>query len=360
MKKKPVVVMDLASTGKGGGPFTSTIRVMNSSLKDRYEFKTITYKTEIGRYISIKRIIDLKTQLSNLKPDIVHFTGLQLSGFHVAVACKIAGIKNTVVTVHGFSGEAIQLNLIKRIFLTFLIEPLTLLMVKKVYGVSEYVASRRMLRLFSYKSKGCIYNFPPKQYKLNGKSNIREELRISSNDIVVVSVARITQDKGYHILCKAIKNFVNYPCLKFIIVGEGDYLLEMKDKLEKQVNNGQVAFLGYRDDVQRIVAESDFFVLPTLHETLSIALLEASMEGKALIASNTGGIPEIIQDGYNGLLVPSGDANALTKSIELLYKDKKLRDQLGRNAKILVKNKFSPKRIEQKISHLYEELLNRP
>ena len=90
MRSKPVIVMDLSSTGKDGGPYISSTRIMNSELNEKYEFKSIIYKTELGRNISIKRILDIKNQLLEIKPDIVHFTGLQLSGFHVALACKLA------------------------------------------------------------------------------------------------------------------------------------------------------------------------------------------------------------------------------------------------------------------------------
>lgn len=357
MKKKPLVVMDLSSSGKGGGPFTSSTRVMDSGLKEKYDFKAISYKTELGRFISIRRILDLRRQLIELKPDIVHFTGLQLSGFHMAVACKLAGIKNTVVTVRGFSGDAINFNPVKRYLLTFILEPLTLLMAKRVFGVSRYVVSRKMINLFSYKSCGCIYNFPPDPYKPDGKSDIRQELGVAPTDILAVSVARITEDKGYHILSEAILQFANEPHLKFLIVGKGDYLPVMKEKLKEQIERGQVVLLNYRDDVQHILYGCDFFILPTLHETLSVALLEASMEGLALIASDTGGVPEIVENKYNGLLVPPGDVRALIVAINTLYRDEKLRKSFAENAKKRVVERFNKKRIEEQIDKVYLELI---
>jgi glycosyltransferase involved in cell wall biosynthesis len=357
MNEKPIIAMDLTSSSLGGGPYTSTLRVMNSNLNLKYSYKTFTYNNELGRYISIRRILDLKRQIIHLKPDIVHFSGLQLSGFHIAVACRLAGIKNTVVTIHGFAEDDINLNPIKRFLLNFFFEPLTLILTSRFYGVSEYVVSRRNVKLFKKKCCGAIYNIPPDHYSSTKVSQIRTELGLNQSDIIGVTVARITKDKGYHILDKTIQRFKNERNLKFVIVGIGDYLSEMQENLSNAVFDKQVFFLKHRHDIQNILKGCDFFILPTLHETLSIALLEASVEGLALIASNTGGIPEIVENNYNGILVTAGDVNELANAIDLVYKDKELRNKFSKNAKKRVKEKFLINTIENKIDEIYQLLL---
>lgn len=356
---KPIVAIDLPIDGKGGGLYMSNIRVMNSALNMKYEFKSFVYNSQLGKGISIKRILDIKKQLKEINPDIVHFGGLQLAGFHMAVACKLAGIKKTVVTVHGFSGDAIGFNPVKKFLLTYLIEPLTLLFSKKLYGVSKYVESRKMIRLFAYKNLGFIYNLPHlSTTEINYKSTIREELGIADDAVIAISVARITTDKGYHILDEVILNIKNCTRLKFIIVGQGDYLDTMKKKLKDQVKNKQVFLLGYREDIDNILRGCNFFILPTLHETLSMALLEASREKLALIASETGGVPEIIENNYNGLLVPPGNVEALKSAILKLYTDNNLRNTFGNNAYERVKEKFCREIIESKIDNAYQILLS--
>jgi glycosyltransferase involved in cell wall biosynthesis len=357
MKKKTVVAIDLSTTGKGGGPFTSTTRIINSILKEKYEFRIINYDTKLGTGISLKRIIHLKNQIKKINPDIVHYTGLQLSGFHMAIACKLAKVNKTVVTIRGFSGDAIYFNPFKMALLTYIIEPITLLMADKIYGVSEYVINRNVVTLFKKKVFGCIYNFPPVINNNLYKTSIREELNIDKNSIIAVSVARITKDKGYHILDEAILHFKETEKLKFIIVGNGSYLSEMQEKLKYQIENKQVFFLGHRDDIQNILRTCNIFVLPTLHETLSLALLEASSESLALIASNTGGVPEIVENDFNGILVEPGDVLQLTKAIDILYQDEQLRKKFGQNAKSKLEHKFSEKSIVQKIDSLYQQLL---
>jgi len=355
MRKKPIIAMELSSFGKGGGPYTSNIRIMNSPLNEKYDFRTIRYKTELGRGFSVKRIKDIVRQIREIQPDIVHFAGLQLSGFHMAIACKIAKVDKTVITVHGFSGDALYFNPIKKLITTYLLEPITLFLTDSIIGVSEFTSNRKLIKIFKKKSVGAIYNFPPLPVKTD--SEIRKELNLGSSDVLIVTVARIVRDKGYHIFDEAILKFNDNENLKFLIVGDGDYLPEMKSKLKNQIDSKQVFFLGHRDDVQQILKGSDIFVLPTLHETLSIALLEASVEGLALIGSNTGGVPEIIEHEYNGILVEPGNVDDLSEAIDLLIKNTDLRIKLAKNAKVMVAQKFSSQIIEAKIDNAYQNLL---
>ena len=348
--------MDISSKGKGGGPYASTNRIINSNLSYDYDFRILHYKNELGKGISFRRINDLVCQIKKINPDIVHFSGLQLSGFHIAVACKIAKIKNTVVTIRGFSGDALNLSLIKKILISYFIEPLTLLLTKKICGNSNYTTNRGLVRIFNHKVVGTIYNFPP--LPINLKEIIRKKLGISKTDLLVVTVGRITKDKGYNILDEAIMQLAKYDNIKFVIIGNGSYLPEMKMKLKKQIESNKVFFLGYRSNVQELIKGCDIFVLPTLHETLSGALLEASVIGMALVASNTGGVPEIVENGFNGLLIEPGSTDQLTFAIEKLYKNPQTLNRFSNNAKIRVAQKFSIQSIESELDSLYKNLLH--
>jgi glycosyltransferase involved in cell wall biosynthesis len=356
-KRKPIIAMDLSTSGKGGGPHTSTSRTINSGLKDKYDFKVINYRTDLGRGISIKRIKDIVNQINEIKPDIIHYTGLQLSGFHMAIACKLSGIKKTIVSVRGFSGDAMYFNKFKKLITKYILEPITLILAKKVIGVSEYVVSRKSIKFFASKKSIAIYNFPPKNENHKHDKSFREIMNINQKDILVVTVARIIKDKGYHIFDEAILEFNNNKNIKFLIVGGGDYLETMKEKLEKMAKNKQVYFLGYRNDIDFILKSCDIFVLPTLHETLSVALLEASNAGLALIASNTGGVPEIVENNHNGLLVTPGNVEELTNAIHEIYNNNTLRAKFAKNAKLKIKDKFSSEDIINKLDHVYESLL---
>lgn len=356
-REKPLIAVDISTTGKGGGPYTSTMNLINSSLKYKYDYHIFNYDTSIGRYVSLKRILKIARELRKIKPDIVHFTGLQFSGFHIAVACLLAGVKRSVVVIHGSSTEALDISNNKKRILVFL-EKITLRIATTFYGVSKYSSMIDVTKPYRHKSSGYVYNLPTFVLYKESSPYQRNEFDISENDVVVATVGRITKDKGYHILKDTIQQICSGSNVKFLIIGKGSYLEEMKKCLEKNISNGTVKFLGYRDDVSRILPICDIFVLPTLHETLSIALLEASYFGLPLIASNVGGVPEIINNGDNGYLVPPSDANALAEKITMLVEDKYLRTKMGQRAKDKLKDKFSEDSIVLQIDAIYCNLLN--
>jgi glycosyltransferase involved in cell wall biosynthesis len=355
---KPRIAMDISTIGKGGGPFTSTKRIMSSSLTETFSFHEIIYDPKLGRGISIKRIFDLRRQLLNIQPDIVHFTGLQLSGFHIAVACFLAGVQRTVVTIRGSSADVIEFPKIKRFLLTTFLEPLTLAISKKIIGVSDYVTNSKVPKIFSKKVFGTIYNFPPLIKTNNYGSDLtRESLGLSEKDTVVITVSRINREKGLHILESAIVKIGVKKNLKFLIVGDGEYLPDMKSNLSKFVMTGQVQFLGHRDDIFELNKISDIFVLPTLHETLSNALLEASIASLPLIASDTGGVPEIVTSGFNGILVEPGNVAELSDAIVFLSKEHEVRSLYSNNSYEQINKKFSNDLIIAKLRAVYCELL---
>jgi len=286
----------------------------------------------------------------------MHCSGLQLQGFHLVVAAKLAGVKKIIVHIHGFSGDSLEIGIFKKTIMSILIEPITMLLATKIYCNSNYSFQRRAIKVFNKKSIGWIYNFPPLAAKYN--INIRQALGINRNDFVVVSAARITLDKGYGVFSKVIKQFSSHRGIKFILLGDGSYLDTLKNELKPQIDNNQLFCLGHRNDVQEILKECDAFVLPTLHETLSNVLIEASIEGLPLIASDTGGVPEIVEGNYNGILVKPGYVKGFVSAIQLLQSNDQLCKYFSQNAKQRVADKFSQSKIEKKITVLYNSVID--
>ncbi len=357
MRSRPIVMLDMVESADIGGLSSSVKSIINSDLANKYDFKILWYRQSLGKYISIARIMDLKNQISNINPDIVHISGLQLSGFHLAIAARLANARHILMTIHGSSGEALFINRIKRYILSCFIEPLTLLLVDKFYGVSQYVDSWKVLKIFKHKKHQYIYNMPPIASSGAHAALIRHQLKVGPMDTVVVSVGRITMEKGYDVLAQAIKLVVSDPAPVFCIVGEGDYLEVMKSELSEEIRGGKVYFLGKRSDVQDILSGCDIFVLPTLHETLSIALLEASVEGLALIASRVGGIPEIITHGLNGVMVTPGNIPELAMAITRISQSRSLCRGYGDAAKGTVDIKMNRRQSLMMLNKLYQELL---
>ena len=117
------------------------------------------------------------------------------------------------------------------------------------------------------------------------------------------------------------------------IAGSGEKEEELKSQASSLDLNENVIFLGKRDDIPSLLKQTDILVLPTLIENQPISVIEAQIAGKAIIASDVGGIPEIIEHGVTGLLTPPRNTTMLTQNLNLLLTDNKLRKSIGSNAK---------------------------
>jgi glycosyltransferase involved in cell wall biosynthesis len=147
------------------------------------------------------------------------------------------------------------------------------------------------------------------------------------------------------------------PTTKFLIVGEG----KLKGRITKRISElnleDSVILTGFRKDVKEILSILDCFVLSSYEEGLGLSLLEAQAVGVPVVATRTGGIPEIIEDGVSGLLVPPRNPQALAKGIITLLSDKKLAARISERAKRDVE-KFDFQRTIDETEKLYRELLD--
>ena len=189
------------------------------------------------------------------------------------------------------------------------------------------------------------------------QKSIREKLGISQDEIIITSTGKITKEKGYAVLCEAIKKLKTQKKVTFIIAGDGEFLQEMKQEIEENNLTSKVKFLGYRKDITRILEETNIFVIATLHETLCNSLIEAAQQGLPLVATNVGGIPEIIENGVNGYLTKCNDSDSIVEALERLINGEELRKTFGNNAKKHIQDKFSHQKIISKIDQMYKRVL---
>jgi len=188
----------------------------------------------------------------------------------------------------------------------------------------------------------------------------RAELGIAEDAFVVGTLGRLHEQKGHaHLLEAAAIVARRLPDAVFLIAGYGP----LREKLEAQSRALGVAsrarFLGYRSDAARVLAALDVFVLPSLWEGMSNAVLEAMAAGKPVIATAVDGNVEQVSDGDTGLLVPPADAGALANAILRLADDHVLAASMGRRGRERVAREFSLERMIAAHVELYERLLRR-
>jgi len=121
--------------------------------------------------------------------------------------------------------------------------------------------------------------------------------------------------------------------------------------------NGQVKFLGFRDDVADLLSVCDLFVLPSLFEGLPVSVLEAMAAGKPVVATRIGGTDEAVEDGRTGILVPPRDPAALAGAIRTMLSDLPAARRMGEAGRMRVRHEFTAEAMVARTTKIYEELL---
>jgi glycosyltransferase involved in cell wall biosynthesis len=180
---------------------------------------------------------------------------------------------------------------------------------------------------------------------------------------VIGTVARLSDRKGMPFLLDALKLLMDegrrFSCL---IVGGGGSSSEEKIGLLKQKAASQgltprLVFTGLRGDIPEILSLFDFFVLPSLDEGLGRSLVEAMTAGKPVVASRVGGIPEAVEDGKTGILVPPRDAHALAGALSVMLDNPEKALEMGRRGRERAEKLFDEERMVDSICSLYQEML---
>jgi glycosyltransferase involved in cell wall biosynthesis len=185
---------------------------------------------------------------------------------------------------------------------------------------------------------------------------LREEYGLPAEAQLVGVVARLEPEKGHPTLLAAWPEVVaRCPQAHLLVVGEGSQR-EALEAMARELGIGhRVVFTGRRDDVPAVTAALDVAVLPSYREAQGLSILEAMALGRPVVASNVGGIPEVIQDGVTGLLVPPHDPAALAAAIVRLLTDHPLADTLARAGRELVYERFCVERMVRAIEEIYDQ-----
>jgi len=190
------------------------------------------------------------------------------------------------------------------------------------------------------------------------RGNSQAELGLSKDRFCIGTVARLTEAKGLKYLLLAVKRVrENIPDVTLLIVGDGPLREELEEYSRELGIDDAVIFTGYRNDIPRMLAAMDVFVLASVWEGMPVSLLEAMAMQKPVVATRVGGIPEVIQDGVDGILIPPTDANELARAIINIFKDREFSDNLALNARKRIMEHFSIESTAKRIGSLYQELI---
>ncbi|NIM03269.1 glycosyltransferase [bacterium] len=184
------------------------------------------------------------------------------------------------------------------------------------------------------------------------------ELALNKHKLRIGNIAALAWHKDHRTLVEAARIVVDeFPEVIFLIAGEGPLRREIEILIRKLSLEEKVKLLGFRQDVPEILSLLDLFVMSSSWEGLGTSLLDALASRVPVVSTNVGGIPEIVKDGVNGILVPPGNPGALARAIISLIRNRALAEQMAEEGFQLVNKKFSVDRMVQDTKKIYRHLL---
>jgi glycosyltransferase involved in cell wall biosynthesis len=335
--------------------------------KERYSVAVIcfvagTISAEIARIPGVQLLhitaTDWKARFRQIyafaksfKPDIVH----NHTGWYGLLIGKLLGAR-TVETVHNVyfwfgRPQRLQYGLFAHLS-------------DRVIAVSG-VVKEFTIDFFPFFPKGriqVVHNgievHPPPAEEV--RRSTRAEFGVAEDAVLLGFVGRLTEQKGLTYLLDAMKEILpDYPTTKILLIGEGELREELAAKAERLSVLHAVIFGGTRRDIARILSAFDIFVLPSLWEGLPISLLEAMAMELPVVATDAGGVKEVIDSGKVGVLLQPKDVAGLVKSLSHLIADGAARRSMGIAARQKIIEGFSAQAMLAKTEQIYREILAR-
>jgi glycosyltransferase involved in cell wall biosynthesis len=192
------------------------------------------------------------------------------------------------------------------------------------------------------------------------RAEVRSELVVPADEILVLAVANLRTEKGYDVLLETARILADQGLpIRIAAVGRGPLQVELSERHSALGLGDRFTFLGQRDDVLRLMTGADVFVLASHHEGLPVALMEAMSVGLPVVATAVGGVPQFVVDSEEGLLVAQGRPDLLADALIRVCSDSDLRRRLGEGAKrkSIV---FDVRSASAKIEDIYRRLVETP
>jgi glycosyltransferase involved in cell wall biosynthesis len=297
------------------------------------------------------------------RPDVVHTHRIKencLGG----LAAAWSDVPVILHTVHGIQEALGGWEHVKWKCYSLMSSQVTKRVASGLIGVSHDIESFLRKR-FPDTQVTCIHNgiVNDLSAQTDMSGTTRDQIGIAEPAFVVGSVGRLSPVKGIEYLLQAVSLLVHERgmlSIQAVIVGGGPLQRSLETLAQNLAISGHVRFLGERHDVPSLLRLFDVFAMPSLHEGIPMALLEAMRAGCPVVASAVGGIPEVIRDGDDGMLVPARDPSALAHAIGTLQASALTRARFSEAGRARVAAEFDAGRMAIRTKEFYLNLLDRP
>lgn len=347
--KIPILIIGTDIKSKGGISQLQKVLVENWE-NDKYSIKHLaTHKDGSGAYkalIFIKSTIEFLVLLATYRPKLLHIHfSVNASLIRKSFFVLIGKLFNLKIVLHAHTG----------VFEPYLQNQnhLTQKLIISVLNLSDCIISLSNKEIPTYQKyfKHPKITFVENPITLQGKSAHMDKAQI-------ISVGRLTKEKGtYDLINAATRVFHKKSDARFLLVGAGDLQTIEQIFTEKSINT--ITLTGWQppDIILNYLLDSSIFALPSYHEGMPMAILEAMSVGLPVISTDVNGIPDLVMDGETGILIKPGDIDALENAIMKLLNEPETRQSMGEKGKARVENLFSTDVVINKLCQIYDELL---
>lgn len=282
---------------------------------------------------------------------------LQSHGYKGHVFCfilkMITGLP-WVGFVHGWTAEDLKIKLYSKL------DRFILRFANKVVIVSESFKKRINLNWVKEEKISTIHNAidPVEFATVSGDGGIRSRYGLRDDERIIGVVGRFSPEKGQEIFIDAFRLVRDsVPNIKAMLVGEGQNKGILIEEVKKYGIEKDVIFTGYQEEMAQYYKAFDVVVMPSLSEGMPNVALEAMLFQKPVIATNVGGMAEVVIDGITGKVIEPKNSQLMAREIIQLVSNSDLMDRYGRAGRERVISEFNPNVRVQKIIDLYKEIL---
>lgn len=343
-----------------------------ASLKEKLGIKKVrvidlqSSEREIGPKKDLQTFFDLLRIIKEENPDIVHLNSSKI-GFLGALSVLYLKIFNflfrnsylvprSIFTSHGWAfNEEKRSSLSKSVF--YIAHYLTVILCDTTIAVSQKTKDDIAWLPF-IKNKMVVVHNGINDFKSLTKKEASEIIGGTDGKKLLLTIAELHKNKGIDVALRGIAMLPEQykSLIAYRVVGEGEERANL-EKFSKELGLSQIVqFLGFIEDAKKILPGADIFMLPSRTENLPFAILEAGIKGLPIIAASVGGIPEIIQDMKNGILVHPQNPKEIAEAITYMLDHKAKSKEFGVAIKNTVTENFSLEKMLSKTIDLYNKL----
>jgi L-malate glycosyltransferase len=305
------------------------------------------------RYFQFRPLWRLYTLLRREKPDLVH-THLYRDAVYARPLARLAGVRGVVSTLHN--------SYVWRSRPQLILDRLTSIFADRIAAVSdavkkfaiehEHIPAGKLVTVHNGIETG-LFQLPPEE-----REAARRELGLNPDELAVGTMGELAEQKNHRCLLDAVPAVLKRrPQTRFLIAGDGELKEKLLARRDELGLGDRVRFLGYREDVPRLLSAFDIFVLPSLWEGLPVALIEAMAAGVPIVATDVDGNIEVFGHGEAGLAVPPGDPERLAEGLLELAGDPDRRKRLGETGRRRARELFDVRVMIRRYGELYQSCL---